>query len=336
MSYTQNQSQCSLIITADDFGYSAERDDGILECFLAGAITNASLMVNGYSALSAVEKAKAVNMPLGLHLNLTEGLPIGDRPYRTLVGGDGFMLGKMGFRESLQENNTALDEVQTEIQCQIDKFTDLTGHRPLKVDGHQHVHVIPGIRNVFAKVLHDNGIIMSRLPIEVDVAGHQWQSWQQQQFMKEVVKQSIEAKSIYGTHGIWAPGFVGLTTMGHDMNVTHLQTCIMAAFKSGHDNKIILNEVSIDDTVISDGVDIDFVNVKTFESKCTATGHVVVELMVHPGKRTGESGGCGNGPDEFARSPYREHEMAILKCCEMLEFYRRNNIHLVANHSVLF
>ena len=55
-----------LIITADDFGYSEERDDGIVDCFMKGAISNVSLMVNGYSVETAVKKAKAVGLPMGM------------------------------------------------------------------------------------------------------------------------------------------------------------------------------------------------------------------------------------------------------------------------------
>jgi len=38
------------------------------------------------------------------------------------------------------------------MKAQIEKFKMLTGSYPHRVDGHQHVHVLPIIRNVFAKV----------------------------------------------------------------------------------------------------------------------------------------------------------------------------------------
>ena len=54
-----------LIITADDFGYSSQRDDGILRCWDDGAVTRASLMVNGVSAGEAGRRARRKGMPLG-------------------------------------------------------------------------------------------------------------------------------------------------------------------------------------------------------------------------------------------------------------------------------
>ena len=35
-------------------------------------------------------------------------------------------------------------QVEREIESQLEKFEQLTGRIPVSVDGHQHVHVIPG------------------------------------------------------------------------------------------------------------------------------------------------------------------------------------------------
>lgn len=47
-----------LVVTADDFGYCPRRDEGIVEAFLAGAVTSVSLLVNGAAAESAAELAR--------------------------------------------------------------------------------------------------------------------------------------------------------------------------------------------------------------------------------------------------------------------------------------
>ena len=54
-----------LIITADDYGYSEERDDGILECYHDNGISNVSVMVNGCHVEEAIRKADAVGLPMG-------------------------------------------------------------------------------------------------------------------------------------------------------------------------------------------------------------------------------------------------------------------------------
>lgn len=57
-----------LVITADDFGYCAERNRGILEAFLSGGITRASLLVNASCAEEAVVLAAEHQIPLGKKL----------------------------------------------------------------------------------------------------------------------------------------------------------------------------------------------------------------------------------------------------------------------------
>jgi len=47
-----------LVVTADDFGYCPRRDEGIVEAFLAGAVTSVSLLVNGTAAETAAELAR--------------------------------------------------------------------------------------------------------------------------------------------------------------------------------------------------------------------------------------------------------------------------------------
>lgn len=47
-----------LVITGDDFGYCPRRNQGIVECFQAGGISNVSLLVNASAAKEAADLAK--------------------------------------------------------------------------------------------------------------------------------------------------------------------------------------------------------------------------------------------------------------------------------------
>ena len=68
-----------LIIVADDFGVSEQRNLGILHAMEAGVVTLASVMVNGAAAEAGIQLARERGFlgRLGLHLNLTEGRPPG-------------------------------------------------------------------------------------------------------------------------------------------------------------------------------------------------------------------------------------------------------------------
>lgn len=76
------------IINGDDFGYSAERDEGLIEAYHNGSLTSFSLLVNGATAESVGDRFRQSIreregrdvedriLPIGLHINLTEGKPV--------------------------------------------------------------------------------------------------------------------------------------------------------------------------------------------------------------------------------------------------------------------
>ncbi|XP_075177352.1 carbohydrate deacetylase isoform X2 [Anomaloglossus baeobatrachus] len=134
-----------LVVTGDDFGYCPRRDVGIVECFHAGAITNVSLLVNGVSAACAAELARRYNIPIGLHANLSEGIPVCRelRQNCSLINDRGVFLGKMGIRKALAQGRLHMSEVRQELSAQVELFRELTGQIPQHMDGHQHVHVLP-------------------------------------------------------------------------------------------------------------------------------------------------------------------------------------------------
>lgn len=122
-------------------------------------------MANGSSASTAAKRAKEVGLPLGLHLNLTEGTPL--TASTSLVaaaaataaatassGGDGarLMRGKFGFRKALEEGTVTVSDVAREIEAQLSWFEGVVGRQPHHVDGHQHVHVLPKVAPLLAKV----------------------------------------------------------------------------------------------------------------------------------------------------------------------------------------
>ncbi|XP_078341123.1 carbohydrate deacetylase-like [Crassostrea virginica] len=290
-----------LIINADDFGYSVSRNIGMVECFTKGVISGVTLMVNGVADEDAAKRAKESEVPTGMHFNITEGIPIGSN-VRTLTDDKGCFLGRLGFLNALSNGEIDFMEVKHELQSQIDRFQMLMGQKPTHIDGHQHAHLLPGVCEVFASVLRENGVRSTRCPYEDLEAGHVY-SWSCDPTLvgdlntavKDVVNQAELAKPILKENNIWAPDrFVGLQTMGSDMTVERLQRQIAKAFKS-------------------DGSDV-----------------IACELMVHPGYKTGDVGGCGCGPDDFSQSEHREHEMSILQSKEMKDFYHAEKIEIVA------
>jgi predicted glycoside hydrolase/deacetylase ChbG (UPF0249 family) len=60
----------------------------------------------------------------------------------SLVGPDGTMHGKHGFRSELAAGRIDLKEVEAETEAQLRKFVELVGKKPSHIDSHQHVSVL--------------------------------------------------------------------------------------------------------------------------------------------------------------------------------------------------
>ncbi|XP_065549092.1 carbohydrate deacetylase isoform X2 [Lathamus discolor] len=202
--------QVKLIVTGDDFGYCPRRNQGIVDCFLAGAISNVSLLVNGSAATDAAELAQRYNIPIGLHANLSEGSPVCEalKTNSSLLNQDGFFHGKMGFRTALSKGLLNMSEVRQELKAQVELFHELTGHLPPHMDGHQHIHVLP----------------------EPGLHKCDWISPSLMEFYLGVEEDSFNTVDVFTSHGIrWPDIYIGLTTMGKNMSVNNIWSAIDSA-----------------------------------------------------------------------------------------------------------
>lgn len=141
-----------LVLCADDYAMTPGVTAGIrtlleMEALSAtGAMTNRPHWREAAGALAAF-RGKA---DLGLHFNLTCGEPLTSMP-RLAPGGELPKLPvilKAGLLGTLPQA-----EIEAELSAQIDAFEQATGFAPDFIDGHQHVHVLPGVRRALLAVL---------------------------------------------------------------------------------------------------------------------------------------------------------------------------------------
>ncbi|XP_034025643.1 carbohydrate deacetylase [Thalassophryne amazonica] len=297
-----------LVVTGDDFGYCSRRNQGIVDCFQAGGISNVSLLVNASAAKEAAELAQRHNIPIGLHANLSEGVPVCPslRQASTLVNPQGFFHGKMGVRHVLQRGQLSMEQVELELRAQVRLFQDLTGHLPYHMDGHQHVHILPEVREVFAQVLSDLRIPYTRVPVEPSVHSCTWLPPHLRSFYMQVEKDALDSIPVFRRYGIrWPDVYLGLSTMGQNMSIHNLKRALQRALAAG----------SSDNTSSTTSRPVDPI--------------VTAELMVHPGYPSDpHEGGCGEGPDDFSCSVDRLHEVNVLRDPNLLAFYRQYRIQL--------
>jgi hopanoid biosynthesis associated protein HpnK len=156
-----------LIVNADDFGIADAVNRGIAEAHDRGIVTSASIMATGQSFEHAVALARErPKLGIGVHLVLTEQRPLAGTAVPTLVGSDGrFAAHAVDLAGRQLGARLSLREVKVELDAQIRRVR-ASGLVVTHLDGHQHVHVLPGVARVVAELAAAHGIAAVRYPAE--------------------------------------------------------------------------------------------------------------------------------------------------------------------------
>jgi len=129
-----------LIISADDFGLTEGVTKGISESILKGAVTRTSAMMCTNGSVWIKKYAKDLDGKIGLHLQLTDGIPLlPPGEVSSLVDSNGNFPKKS---KHLSAVNTK--EVEKEWEAQVKALLDL-GIKPSHIDTHHNVHRFPKV-----------------------------------------------------------------------------------------------------------------------------------------------------------------------------------------------
>ena len=139
--------QQRLIVCADDYGLTPGVSRAIRELLAARRISATSVMAASeyWPAEAPSLKAVAGGADIGLHITLTDHIPLGPMPAFAPSGRFPAMAAvyKAGLGRRLP-----LDEIRSEIERQIASFITHFGAPPAHFDGHHHIHQLPGIRDI--------------------------------------------------------------------------------------------------------------------------------------------------------------------------------------------
>ena len=141
-------------LCADDYAMTPAVSRGILQVLDAGALSATSVMTTSpwWAESAPALRQYAGCADIGLHLNLTTGSPLGSMPGLAPAGA----LPAIGTFLS-GAARLPLAEINAEIGRQIDAFTAVWGAPPDHLDGHQHVHALPAIRDLVLDHLDRRG-----------------------------------------------------------------------------------------------------------------------------------------------------------------------------------
>jgi len=157
-----------LIVNADDLGSSAARDRGIFAAFQTGIVTSASLLANGPSFTAAARETLTCALPVGVHLNLSEGAAL-TGPIPGLTDTAGHFPGKAALRRLLAGAVIDAAGVRRELLAQIERVR-VAGLEPDHLDTHQHCLLFPALTGLVADLAEHCGIRALRLPVAPPVA----------------------------------------------------------------------------------------------------------------------------------------------------------------------
>jgi predicted glycoside hydrolase/deacetylase ChbG (UPF0249 family) len=145
-----------LIVNADDFGFTPDVNEGIVEAHRNGILTAATLMANGAAFEHAVALAHCTpTLDVGCHLVIVQGASVLN-PARLLPG---------TVPELLQALMLGRLNIYDELAAQVKKIVG-AGIRPSHLDTHKHTHLLPPVLRAVARIAREFGIPWVRRPFD--------------------------------------------------------------------------------------------------------------------------------------------------------------------------
>ena len=158
-----------LIVNADDFGFTAGINRGIVEAHTRGIVTSSTLMANGRALEDAVRLAKTVPaLSVGCHVVLIDGEPVLDA--KRLPSLTSRRSSRARFRDGVKTFATRAltgrldpDEIEAEASAQIRKLQS-AGLNVSHADTHKHTHLFPAVLRPLLRAARASGVYAIRNP----------------------------------------------------------------------------------------------------------------------------------------------------------------------------
>tara|TARA_R110002049_G_scaffold47_20_gene292 strand:+ start:8063 stop:8833 length:771 start_codon:yes stop_codon:yes gene_type:complete len=157
-----------VIINSDDFASDKEVNQSILSSFSQKLISSSTALVNFSEGLEdAVQMVKANQIPkdaLGLHLNLTSGVPVLEETKSCgLICENGLFHGRIRTKPQFHIKLKDRQLIFNELEAQLHKFNSQFGFMPSHIDGHEHVHTEWAIMRCVNQLANENKITKIRI-----------------------------------------------------------------------------------------------------------------------------------------------------------------------------
>jgi len=139
----------TLIVNADDFGFTRDVNQGIVEAHQHGILTSTTLMANGQAFDDAVRLAREnPSLDIGCHLVL-----VGAPPFPATVA------------RLIQAVALKRIRIYDELAAQVRRILD-AGLKPTHLDTHKHTHLLPPVLDAVARISEEFHIRWVRRPFD--------------------------------------------------------------------------------------------------------------------------------------------------------------------------
>jgi predicted glycoside hydrolase/deacetylase ChbG (UPF0249 family) len=143
-----------IVLCADDYGLAPGLGIAIRELIAAGRISATSCMTVGSYWPDEAEALRplADRADIGLHLTLTDQRPLGPMPR---IAADGRLPSISRMIRLAYFHRLDPREIKGELTRQLDLFEAALGRPPVYLDGHQHVHQLPIVREAVLELYRE-------------------------------------------------------------------------------------------------------------------------------------------------------------------------------------
>jgi predicted glycoside hydrolase/deacetylase ChbG (UPF0249 family) len=149
-----------LVVNADDFGFTRDVNQGIIEAHRTGILTATTIMSTGAAFDDAVRLAREnPTLDIGVHLVL-----VGQPPFPMTVP------------QLIQAVTLRKIRIYEELSAQVQRVLD-AGLNPSHLDTHKHTHLLPPVLSAVARISEEFKIPWVRRPFDfpLEPNGIPWQ-----------------------------------------------------------------------------------------------------------------------------------------------------------------
>ncbi len=219
-----------VVLCADDFGLSPGVSRGILELLEMGRLSATSCMVNypEFRADAQPLRSFCGRADLGLHFSLTDSRPIS----------------RVALACHLRP--PAFSAMLKEVERQVEIFSSAMGILPDYIDGHQHVHVLPVVREAVVDVAKRIGAYV-RVPRD-PIDGAMWRRPAPLESTYLSVASGRLAKLVEAACVITNRGFRGVRTFRESVPFAAIYRKMIAG--AGQGCLVMCHPGHVDDTLV--------------------------------------------------------------------------------------